>query len=306
MSLIKTKFNRYKSRRIKLSYRNKIEYLNNQLKKTKAEKISKEEDLMSEKNKVNDLKKLIECPVCLDVPRKGPVFSCPNGHLVCSKCKRESCPTCREVMGENKSLVATAVIEKVLHECKFVECEAEFPLQRIEQHEKYCYHRLVPCLDYGHCNQKVALSKLLDHLIKKPCSANRPPWALNKSKGIGLYGVPSREMFESPRLHFKVYTYVYMGSLLALYVNKSGDNWHFTVVMCFPPEVCSEFNIEMEVYETGSDPDTRLSAKIRCHPCSIDQPVAEMNGLCLSVHHRFMEMMLKKDSMRFTVSFSFL
>jgi len=51
MSLIKTKFNRYKARRLKLSYRNKIEYLNNQLKKTKAEKISKEEDLMSGKIK---------------------------------------------------------------------------------------------------------------------------------------------------------------------------------------------------------------------------------------------------------------
>merc|ERR1712179_366571 len=274
--------------------------------KSKAEKIAKEEQLKFEKEKVTDLKKLIECPVCLTVPRKGPVFSCPNGHLVCPKCKRESCPTCREVMGENKSLVATAVIEKVLHECKFVDCEEEFPLQGIEQHEKYCYHRLVACPNYGHCNQKVSLSKLLDHLVKTPCCTNRPPFPLNESTGIGLFGVPNREMFESHRLHCKINTYVYRGTLLALYVNKSGDTWFFSVVMCVPPQVCSVFKIKMEVCETGADPDTRLSAKIRCHPCSIDQPVAEMNGLCLSVHHRFMEMMLKKDSMRFTVSFSFL
>ena len=94
MSLIKPKFNKRKAKRAKLSIRNKIEYLHTQLKKIKAEKnslaeelyekeedlqdkegelIEKEEELQTEKAKVNDMKKHIECPVCLDVPRKGPV-----------------------------------------------------------------------------------------------------------------------------------------------------------------------------------------------------------------------------------------
>ena len=58
---------------------------------SRNEKLLKIEDT---KNKVEDekikleakLRKLVECPVCLALPRKGPVPCCANGHLVCSPC----------------------------------------------------------------------------------------------------------------------------------------------------------------------------------------------------------------------------
>ena len=34
-----------------------------------------------------DVKKEVECPVCMEIPRKGPIYACPNGHLVCQRCK---------------------------------------------------------------------------------------------------------------------------------------------------------------------------------------------------------------------------
>ena len=37
---------------------------------------------------VGTLRKRVECPVCLEIPRSGPVFVCKNGHFVCQKCKR--------------------------------------------------------------------------------------------------------------------------------------------------------------------------------------------------------------------------
>ena len=48
-------------------------------------------EVEDEKVKVEDEKnkfeaKLIECPVCLTLPRKEPVPCCANGHLVCSPC----------------------------------------------------------------------------------------------------------------------------------------------------------------------------------------------------------------------------
>ena len=48
-------------------------------------------EVEDEKVKVEDEKnkfeaKLVECPVCLTLPRKGPVPCCANGHLVCSPC----------------------------------------------------------------------------------------------------------------------------------------------------------------------------------------------------------------------------
>ena len=46
-----------------------------------------QEELKAEKKKIDDMKKQIECPVCLEVPRTGPVFVYPNGHFVCEQCK---------------------------------------------------------------------------------------------------------------------------------------------------------------------------------------------------------------------------
>ena len=51
--------------------------------KVEREKIKLED----EKSKFEaKLRKLVECPVCLKLPRKGPVPCCANGHLVCSPC----------------------------------------------------------------------------------------------------------------------------------------------------------------------------------------------------------------------------
>ena len=58
--------------------------------KVEREKMKVEDDKVKvedEKNKVEaKLRKLVECPVCLTLPRAGPVPCCANGHLVCSPC----------------------------------------------------------------------------------------------------------------------------------------------------------------------------------------------------------------------------
>merc|ERR1740137_130425 len=99
------------------------------------------------KERLDNLKDTVECPVCLEIPRKGPVFVCPNGHFVCKRCKAEakSCPTCRDPMGDGKSLLAVSVIEIIDHKCKFVECEELFAVDKLEAHEKVCKHRMVKC-----------------------------------------------------------------------------------------------------------------------------------------------------------------
>jgi len=269
-----------------------------------------EEELKSEKKKIDDMKKEIECPVCLEVPRKGPIFSCPNGHLVCQKCKRESCPTCREVMGDNKSLVAVKLIERILHDCKFVECEEEFPLNEIDEHEKSCKHRVVTC-PHSRCVLKVPLSKLLAHLeSNRFCCYNRTPrlvvdglivhsFVASLAKVQANLEVPPELTHSLP-----VLTSCYCGHFFALTVRKLGDYWHFVIVMFESPEVCAEFNLEMEVQETIKSPaDTPLSVKALCHPCSIDQIDAEMEGSGLIVHCRLMEKMVnKKGRIKFTIS----
>ena len=74
---------------------------------------------------VKKLRQLVECPVCLSMPREGPVPCCVKGHIVCCPCLnrlrgegRLGCPTCREPMGKGKSLLALVVIEEIQHECR--------------------------------------------------------------------------------------------------------------------------------------------------------------------------------------------
>jgi len=263
------------------------------------------EELESEKKKVYDLEETVKCPVCLEVPRKGPVFACPNGHLVCQKCKRASCATCREVMGDHKSLLAVAVIEKILHECKFVECKQKWPLDYIDEHEKLCKHRVVACPDID-CVQRVPLSKLLAHLeTSLDCSYDRTPLDVDGST-IAVHLNLQFAMLEIPMIDWKVRTFCFEGHFYSLNVNKSGDTWQFVIVMFESILVCSENHVEIEVYEKDSYPDTRLSAKVRCNPCSIDHTEAELEGFGLIVHHKFMKMMLKEDNFfKFTVCLSF-
>ena len=63
------------------------------------------------------------------------------------------------------------------------------------------------------------------------------------------------------------------GPLVEFHKDHKSDNyWYFNIVMFESPEVCSSFNVEIEVYEKNSSPDSRLSAKLRSKPSSIDEP----------------------------------
>ena len=47
--------------------------------------------------------------------------------------RQESCPMCRAVMGDYRSLLTVAVIERILHDCKNDECDDKFPHQLFHQ-----------------------------------------------------------------------------------------------------------------------------------------------------------------------------
>jgi len=113
------------------------------------------------------LKDLLECPVCLRVPRTTPIYQCARGHVVCSECKPKvtTCPQCRDVLGNIRSLVSEKVLEKLPASCKYVDngCEIEVMRNLLAGHESSCDYRLVNCVDLA-CQQKVSLANLLTHL----------------------------------------------------------------------------------------------------------------------------------------------
>ena len=261
---------------------------------------------------VGRVREKVECPVCLEIPRTGPVFVCHNGHFVCKKCKgrEKSCPTCKESMGKGKSLLAVTVIENIDHKCKFVECEELFPLKKVEAHEKVCKHRFVTCPRRS-CFEEVALSKVLVHLGKKTCCVETVPLMMNSSfrNGQVFLKVEPREMkeFADRELDWKVSLFSYKKSKFVISSQKSGQYFHFTMVMLESKEVCSKFKIEMEVKErSASCKESELGIRFRGSPCSIDQDKEEVKYLGLTVHYKVMkELILRDQELNFMVSFSF-
>jgi len=117
--------------------------------------------------KTEELKDLLECPVCIRVPRASPIFQCARGHVVCSDCRPNvsTCPQCRDPMGNIRSLVSEKMLEKLPCVCKFSDngCQVELLRSQLPQHERNCTYRLINCVDLA-CQQRIAVSKLLAHL----------------------------------------------------------------------------------------------------------------------------------------------
>ena len=53
---------------------------------------------------LEDLRRALECPVCLETPKAGPLYQCENGHILCSECieKVQQCPQCRAKLPTTK------------------------------------------------------------------------------------------------------------------------------------------------------------------------------------------------------------
>eukprot|EP00092_Neocalanus_flemingeri_P097131 GFUD01123732.1.p1 GENE.GFUD01123732.1~~GFUD01123732.1.p1 ORF type:complete len:317 (-),score=55.45 GFUD01123732.1:68-1018(-) len=216
------------------------------------------------KHVFDQLEEKVECPVCLEIPRSGPVHICPNGHIVCKQCKTGSCPTCRVCMGDGKSLLALTVIDNIEHNCKFVDCEEIFAVDKLEGHEKICKRRTVTC-PHNNCSEKIALSKLLDHLNKETCSSNLIPTVIASFSKLGRVG-------------FRV-------------GNNSRNDLNWVV------------RIEMEVHEWGSTmQDSEISFRFCGKPCSIDEDKKKLKYNGLAVHNIGMEKILRKGDDKFSVS----
>ena len=126
---------------------------------------------------MKEARERLECPVCLVVPRRGPVPSCPSGHLTCSPClkkmrrdgKGDNCPTCRAPMGDGTSLLAKVLIENMDHVCSLKGCKEKVAFEDFEKHQEECSHRLVICPGSNlSCQARVAFCDVEAHILACP------------------------------------------------------------------------------------------------------------------------------------------
>ena len=73
----------------------------------------------SEEHPINDFEQFVrealECPVCTDKIKSGPIYQCTNGHITCRNCipKLESCPICRNNSTPVRNLKLEQIVQKL-------------------------------------------------------------------------------------------------------------------------------------------------------------------------------------------------
>lgn len=170
------------------------------------------------------LAKAVECPVCLEIPRQGPINQCTNGHLICNACypKLTTCPVCKCVLAASatRCLLADLVLEFVPNTCKFHThgCDKVLISKARKEHEVICPFREVQCPNLN-CHTKVTLPKLLEHTQTEHKFA-----VIESGTGTGILAVKQE--------HFEPAAYE-MVSWLPRQLNFQGRNF-FTCFTRYP------------------------------------------------------------------------
>ena len=133
---------------------------------TSTEPPPKKQKVLEYKGMIENVQKILECPVCFSTPDQA--HFCSNGHLLCDSCHKKilgnKCPTCRseDWIGQNALMpLMTQILSFLPKQCPFQECKTQFESKDREEHLKDCQHRLVYCSD---CKLKLPFNTFLNHL----------------------------------------------------------------------------------------------------------------------------------------------
>ena len=163
----------------KLELTNDIETPKNQLKLSEPDlkEIFKNEKIDDISELKQNLSIMLECPVCMDLPRTGPIYGCRNGHHTCQKCSKplQNCPVCRDPDIKCRQLMVENVLKTILKDtkikCKHQHCQVEGMLEHITEHEYLCVAREINCpMSFrGNCQFRGHLRDFLRHIRDKKC-----------------------------------------------------------------------------------------------------------------------------------------
>jgi len=265
--------------------------------KEELEKITRKNE-----NLVNKLRDKVECPVCYVIPKTAPVPVCPNGHVVCEKCVREKCPTCRVKMGHGTSTLAVTVIENIEHQCDNDGCDLTFSLSELSSHMSRCGHRKVKCPG-PHCSAWMPLSSFLDHVTTdcvgvaqiSQCMEVPIETTYGISKDLEDFGG------ENYKLGWKLRGMKFEGKMFFLRVARKAQakSWFFHVQMVGSLEDTEGYGVTFTVCRPEDGPEGRYSRRYSGDICPIDISTvkkAAKRGLCLILRDEEMAKLLVKNT----------
>ena len=200
-------------------------------------------------NLTKELEDRVKCPVCLEMPSSGPIFTCPRGHCICKSCYQginSSCPVCRTKMPKATSLLAVTVIEQIEHRCRNQAwgCSARLALPQVEAHRVSCSYRLVACPAYS-CKKQVSYTQVKEHIFGD-CT-NSFASVTKKSHTVLDDRYIQRYTFER-EFSFKVSTFSWSGKYFFLSIIKGDRPYaNFYVQMLGDEEDCRKLLVTLSV-----------------------------------------------------------
>lgn len=182
------------------------------------------------KSIINNLQRILECPVCFDT-LKYPFKWCTNGHGICTKCAEtlKACPTCQALFtAENITLPLCVrnVLEALPRFCSNSHAGCEEILEKNDGHEMFCGFRPFLCIIFG-CNLILPLCKLISHLEENNLTHSGHDIRIYQTCGVISLGY--MEIFSS-------------GTFLKWYVIYFENSWFWIRVHKSRKEECLKIN----------------------------------------------------------------
>ena len=116
---------------------------------------------------LQEIRDIIECPVCIGLSASGSFIQCRNGHIGCLACfsRLKTCPVCRVSLCNNKKIISDEILMKMLSELRHNE-ESEI----FVQNEKLSQYFQCEGCNFVPTRKPVYLQCPSGHLFCNDCS----------------------------------------------------------------------------------------------------------------------------------------
>ena len=216
------------------------------------------------------LRRSLECPICLVIPRKVKIFSCQNGHTICEPCLTalpppQNCPKggCSHYNPGYRMLVLEGMIERTTMEVGCIMAREGCPVtmvqgKMLDEHESKCRFRKVKCICLP-CPSEVRIENLLEH-VKTFHQAS-------DSVHRGLYNSSAYSIAD--RIEGDVGIKTWLPKCFSCYgfnfyamLRRNGDFWFFWIFIESDQEEADQLKVYIEISNLKQD----FKLEYTCHP----------------------------------------
>jgi len=242
-----------------------------------------------------ELKAILECPVCRKVPRKGPVYQCESGHCVCTDCYSQltQCPVCRIHLGLTRNRIFEQLLPMLPHACKFevYGCGREESTTALESHEKECPYRLVRCF-WLQCKTRGPMHELLQH--KKEFHRLTEYWP-RKHLASSFVIVPS--VFEMEECYAPKHIEVEGRQFFQELWRCINGHWFMWVYMMGSKTECDKYTFTVKL--VSPDRNLELMHRDSCIPLDVTkEEIAEVRN-CLTFTDNTAKRLIHRNKIQF-------